>query len=260
MASKQREQEPRAKSRIFLALRSPLSALRLTIAVAALLVAGEVRGAAYVMQLSDQRTLDIFQAIDWQPGDTAGIQTFGFLVDVSGEFESDTATLVGTSGGKHAPGGWIEFNEHLPNFVDWEIHTIWQPGVARGGDSCLEFDPETGCSQSEFNDVSITELNFVLNAFGIDLWQQIVDLGIGNVRREDFQCWDPVGGDQCYADVNYDYIVGIDDLNMVRNNFGAEGWVRWTPPATPIPEPSSLIILSLGLFALSTRRGRLRCR
>ena len=64
-----------------------------------------------------------------------------------------------------------------------------------------------------------------------------------NAVRNNFAGWGA-------GDVTRDGLIGIDDLNLVRNYFGAG------PAATPVPEPSGLALLAIGVLAAFPKRAQ----
>lgn len=140
----------------------------------------------------------------------------GHLLDVNGDWHSDTARLAGIT----TFGNSLPFSLDLPlsNRADWNIRLFCQAGVMRG--EMCGIPPRV---------VGIDDLNAVRNAFGV----------IGEVP----------------GDVSYDGVVSIDDLNVVRNHFGESSTRLWSAQRA-VPEPSTLLLLLTTLFALSMPRCR----
>ena len=229
--------------------------VRVILTCAALLVAGEGRGAwTHEFNVWQTGSVDEFLAADLSAGDRVSLSLGGRLFDVVGSFGDDTARvvgIVGNGGGYGTPeGGDVPIDISLSSDVAWRVLGEQRLGVLRDGDA----EGLTGVPNDNPNTVDLQELNAVRNNFGL------------------------APNDPNYlrgADVNYDDRVDISDLNTVRNYFGLTGYWEWIAPDGPFcqqnnwqecrplratPEPSTAAMLIIAAFAGSTRRARRRVR
>jgi len=230
--------------------------VRVILAAAALLVAGEGRGEVRAFNLFAESDLVDFQATQIAAGDAVTLYVNGFLFGLAGSFAEDSAHVVGALGPRGGDGHpddglhmWIDIP--LRSDVYWRVIAEDRIGVLRGTDT----EGFTGIPNDNPGTVDLQELNAVRNHFGV-----VKHLSWGEARP---------------ADVNYDDRVDLSDLNTVRNNFGLTGYWEWIAPdgpfcqqnnwqecrpLRPTPEPSTAAMLIIAASAVSTRRGRQRVR
>jgi len=129
--------------------------------------------------------------------------------------------------------------------LDNQLHHGWAAiqGVGRRGTtddiwSVVGFAYESEPDQAIRAGDKGTTLSGDANADGF------VDLNDLNLVRNEF------GSEFSVGDTDGDFDVDLDDLNAVRDNFGA------TSAANPVPEPPSLVLLAAGAAGLALLRKR----
>ena len=187
------------------------------------------------------------QAFRWTSGGMVGLGVLPGMMN---------SRAWGVSGDGSVVVGWSESNSGHQAFrwtADGGIRALWDVLLSHGVDpaadgwSTLEFAKAISADGNTI--VGDGVRNGVTEAFVAILDEPlmgdtnddgIVDLNDLNNVRNNFGAT----GAGLLGDTNHDDIVDLDDLNAVRNNFGASG------NAQPVPEPSTIAIVSVALLGL----------